>query len=71
MWQLACVHDICAVAVPTCLVHHVCWLDLIQVLRDVLCVNHAQHGVQLAGLLQIVIHKEGLQAGSITLKPTV
>jgi hypothetical protein len=48
-------------AAITCFVDHVCWFDLVQVLHQVLAVNHGQHSIQLAGVLQIIIHKEGLQ----------
>jgi hypothetical protein len=42
IWRLscdsvhACMHVVCDVAAPTCLTHHVLWLHLVQVLRDVL-----------------------------------
>lgn len=45
---------------PTCFIDHICWLDLIQVLHQVLAVHHCQHSIQLARILQIIIHKECL-----------
>ena len=48
----------------TCFIDHICWLSLIQVLHQVLAVNNCQHSIQLAGLLEIIVHKEGLQDSS-------
>lgn len=46
----------------TRLVDDIVGLLLVQVLRDVLGINHRQHRVQLAHVLEIVVHKECLCA---------
>lgn len=44
-------------------VHDVIRLDLIQVQHDVLGVNHGEHRIQKACVLDVFVHEEGLDDG--------
>lgn len=48
----------------TSFIDHSIWLDLVQVLDQVLAVHHSEHSIQLTGLLEVIINKEGLQCSS-------
>jgi hypothetical protein len=50
--------------VQTCFIDDILRLLLVQVLDEVLAVNHCQHSIQLAGVLEVLVNKERLQGNT-------